>query len=93
MMRYLAIGWLVFLGLVVCVGLGAAIYEGWPDSAVFEVTHVFRIPLRYVLSDCFEQEGCKSVQELMDIWNNIHPVTGIMPDQIVYAHIFQMVQP
>lgn len=34
MRRYLAIGWLVFLGLVVCVGLGAAIYEGWPDSGV-----------------------------------------------------------
>lgn len=61
-------------------------------GAVFELTHVFRVPLKYVLSDCFEQEGCKSVQELMDIWNNIHPVTGIMPDQIVYAHIFQMVQ-
>lgn len=55
----------------------------------FILTHVFRCRLGYVLSDAFEQEGCSSVQELMDIWKSIHPVRGVDADEIVWAHCFR----
>lgn len=58
-------------------------------GATFEFTHIMRMPLRFVISDCFRQEGCQSVQELIDIWKDIHPQVGVVPDQIVYAHIFK----
>lgn len=60
-------------------------------GATFQFTHIMRMELRFVLSDCFQQEGCKSVQELMNIWKDIHPTVGIVPHQIVYAHIFKKV--
>ena len=60
-------------------------------GAIFEFTHVFRISVGYMISDCFRQEGCASVQELMKIWNDIHPQTGIVNHQIVWAHIFRRI--
>lgn len=62
-------------------------------GALFELTHVFRIPLKYVATDCFVQEGVKSYQEFIEVWNGIHPSAGFQPEQIVWAHCFQQVQP
>ncbi len=59
-------------------------------DASFILTHVMRMRLGYVISDCFEQEGCKSVQQLVDIWNEIHPSKGVDPEQIVWAHCFKL---
>jgi hypothetical protein len=53
-----------------------------------------RMRIGYVLSDCFIQEGCKSVEELMDIWRSIHPTKcaeGIDGDEIVWAHCFRRI--
>jgi hypothetical protein len=55
----------------------------------FVLTHVMRMRLGFVLSDCFVQEGCRSVQELSEVWTGIHPGTGVDPDQIVWAHCFR----
>jgi hypothetical protein len=60
-------------------------------GATFEFTHIMRMELRFVVSDCFEQEGCKSVQELMSIWKDIHQKRGFVPADIVWAHCFRRV--
>ena len=62
-------------------------------SETFTLTHVFRCRLKDVVSDAFEQEGCKSCQELIEIWKSIHPSVGYDPEAIVWAHCFRMVQP
>lgn len=58
-------------------------------GCIFTLTHVMRMRLGYVGSDCFEQEGCKSVQEFVDIWKSIHPTKGFDPEEIVWAHCFK----
>ena len=57
----------------------------------FVLTHVMRMPFGYVLADCFEQEGCQSVQELTDIWKAIHSLKKVDPGQIVWAHCFRLI--
>lgn len=61
-------------------------------GARFVLTHVMRMRLGYVIADCFVQEGCVSVQDLINVWNNIHPGTGVgNGDQVVWAHCFRRV--
>lgn len=62
-------------------------------GASFRLTHVMRMRLGYVISDCFVQEGCRSVQELTDVWTGIHPGKGVDPEQIVWAHCFRRMDP
>ena len=57
-------------------------------GARFTLTHVMRMPLGYVMSDCFIQEGCATQQELMEVWDQIHQKKGVVPEQIVWAHCF-----
>ena len=55
----------------------------------FAIRHVFRVRLRYVVSDSFQQQGGKSYQELIEIWKGIHPAKGYDPEEIVWAHCFR----
>lgn len=59
--------------------------------AEFELTHVMRMRLGFVASDCFQQEGCQSYQEFLEVWKGIHPTAGFDPEQIVWAHCFKEV--
>jgi hypothetical protein len=52
----------------------------------YTLSHVFRASMMYVVTDAYEQEGCDSPQELIEIWKRIHPVHGYDPDEIVWAH-------
>lgn len=54
----------------------------------FELTHVMRMRLGDVFTDCFRQEGCTSAQELKDVWKAIHPRAEIDENRIVWAHCF-----
>ena len=54
----------------------------------FSLTHVMRMQLGHVISDCFVQEGCSTPQELIEIWDQIHKKIGVVPEQIVWAHCF-----
>ena len=58
-------------------------------GAEFELTHVFRVRLGYVVSDAFRQEGCDSPQELIEVWEAIHPTNGYDPEHIVWAHCWK----
>ena len=60
-------------------------------GATFEITHVMRMRLGFVGSDCFKQEGCKSEMDFIDVWQFIHPVDGFDEGQIVWAHCFRMI--
>ena len=62
-------------------------------EAWYELTHVFRVVLAYVVSDAYIQEGCESPGELIRIWGKIHPKAGYEPDRIVWAHCWKAVQP
>ena len=59
----------------------------------YELTHVFRVVLAYVVSDAYVQEGCESPGDLIRIWEKIHPKSGYEPDRIVWAHCWKEVQP
>lgn len=61
-------------------------------GATFELTHVMRMRLGYVGNDCFAQEGCRSVQDFMEVWTSIHPTKGFDEDHIVWAHCFRRVE-
>lgn len=65
-------------------------FEAFDET--FILTHVMRMRLGDVLSDCYEQEGCTSERELADIWIEIHPITGVDPEQIVWAHCFRALE-
>ena len=58
-------------------------------GAEFELTHVFRVPLEYVVENAYTQEGCESPGELIAIWKTIHPSKGYDPQQIVWAHCWK----
>lgn len=55
----------------------------------FVLTHVMRIPLRYVFADCYLQEGCRSKQDLIAVWKKIHPYMTVDHEAIVWAHCFR----
>lgn len=55
----------------------------------FVLTHVMRMRLGYVFSDCYLQEGCSSERELTGLWAKIHPNKPIDCELIVWAHCFR----
>jgi hypothetical protein len=61
-------------------------------GATFVLTHVCRIPLDYVARDCWEQEGCHSIEHFQEVWRSIHPRAGFEPVQVVWLHCFKQVQ-
>ncbi len=60
-------------------------------GATFRLTHVFRTRLGFIIADCFIQEGCDSVHDLIEVWKSIHPSKGVDRDAIVYAHCFRRI--
>lgn len=58
-------------------------------GARYELTHVFRVVLAYIVSDAYIQEGCDSPNDLIAVWQKIHPKSGYEPDRIVWAHCWK----
>ncbi len=58
----------------------------------FVLTHVMRMRLGFVATDCFIQEGCTSDQDFIEVWTGIHPKAGFDPEQIVWAHCFREIK-
>ena len=61
-------------------------------GAWFELKNVTEECLAYV-ADCWKSEGCTSREHFLSVWNEIHPVKGYDPEQIVYLHRFKKVEP
>jgi hypothetical protein len=63
----------------------------WAFGTHCELTHVFRVVLKYIVVDAYVQEGCVSPDELIAVWERIHPRKGYVPDAIVWAHCWKEV--
>lgn len=55
----------------------------------YMLTHVFRTTLEWVLTDCVQEEGCRTRLELEEVWRMIHPKMGIDLNRVVWAHCFR----
>ena len=56
----------------------------------FIIKDIWVATLRGV-SAFWEEEGCESKEDFMEIWKQIHPRKGWQPEQEVYVHIFKSV--
>jgi hypothetical protein len=54
----------------------------------FELLAVAKLPLEEVSKNLFRQEGCSSPEEFREIWAELHPRKGFVPEQMVYVHWF-----
>lgn len=57
----------------------------------FLLTLVKAVELSLVADHYYWEEGFSSSQGFIDIWEQIHPVKGYEPRQIVYLHEFHRV--
>ena len=62
------------------------------DGETYELTHVVKRRLGIVAYYYFEEEGAKNPQEFIQIWEEIHPKRGFIPDDIVWYHAFRKVE-
>lgn len=56
---------------------------------VYELTHVVKLPLAVVAEHFYEVEGADSVQEFIEIWEDIHYRRGFEADWEVWLHLFR----
>jgi|GEM_PF-1861425 len=54
----------------------------------FEITEVSKKSLRDIAQNHYLEEGAKSPEEFVDVWNSLHP-KGFDPEQVVYFHKFR----
>ena len=56
----------------------------------FVITNRARLSLGYV-ADHSKEEGCKSREDFIELWKQIHPRRGFLTEQIVKVHQFKKV--
>lgn len=60
-------------------------------GATFQISDVGRMTLETVAYAFYDDEGCKTPQDFIEIWEKIHPRKGFVPSQWVYVHYFRRV--
>lgn len=58
-------------------------------GATFQITNVMRCSLLLVANEYYLEEGCNSDYDFVQLWKQIHPRKGFMPNQMVYVHTFE----
>ena len=58
-------------------------------GAKFQIILVFEATLQQVCILGWYAEGLNSPREFADVWNEMHPVKGYVPSQIMYVHYFK----
>ncbi len=58
-------------------------------SRIYKITHVVEVPLSVVKQFFWREEGCNSSKEFVEVWEDIHPRKGFVPDQEVWLHLFE----
>ena len=58
------------------------------EDSKYKITLINKLPLWFIANELFETEGCKSTQEFIDVWEEIHPRKGWVDEQEVYYHYF-----
>jgi len=61
-------------------------------SATFRINDVCRMKLNTVAYAFYKEEGCKSPDDFINIWEKIHPRKGFDPEQWVFVHIFERIK-
>lgn len=56
---------------------------------IYVLTEVYRIPLSYIASYHYLEEGCNSDFEFRKVWERLHPRMGFVFDKKVYLHKFK----
>lgn len=56
----------------------------------FEVVNRFKMPLSIVALH-WKEEGCKDSTDFWEVWKQIHPRKGFVPDQRVFVHVFRRI--
>lgn len=56
---------------------------------IYELIMVSKLTLKDVSILYFEDEGFNTSEEFIKVWNEIHPRSGFIPEQNVWAHWFQ----
>jgi len=54
----------------------------------FEIVDTSYVRLETV-SDFWEEEGCESKEDFIEVWKQIHPRKGFVPEQRVFVHQFR----
>ena len=58
----------------------------------FHIHGVINMDLFHVALEYFKQEGFKTPEEFIKIWDKIHPKKKYDPNQHVYIHLFHFVE-
>lgn len=61
------------------------------DSTIFELDAIVKKSLHDVAYYFFKEEGAKDPHEFMDVWKELHPKKGFVPEQKVYFHTFKRI--
>lgn len=56
----------------------------------YQLIHVIKLPLVFIRNVLYEWEGAESSEEFEQVWNDIHPKKGFVPDQEVWYHHFRV---
>ena len=59
------------------------------DGVTYKLTSIARLRLGYIAEQKYAQEGAKSPEEFINVWNEIHPRKKYNPVQKVYYHEFE----
>jgi len=60
-------------------------------GAAFRILYIIEMQLEEVVEHWYE-EGCRSKEEFVNVWNRIHPLKGYDPEQWVWVHFFEKVK-
>ena len=59
------------------------------DDYTYELELVIQVPLWFVIEDLYESEGADSLDELKQVWCEIHTQKGYRPFDLVWYHHFK----
>lgn len=58
-------------------------------GAIFKITDVYKMRLSFIIYDHYKEEGFDSIKEAMEVWKQIHPIKGYVPDWLLWVHVFK----
>lgn len=59
---------------------------------VFELVSIEQKTLDAVRDNYWQQEGCNSPAEFVEVWNRIHPTRGFIGSNVRWLHEFKLVR-
>ncbi len=57
-----------------------------------QIVEVRKVRLGDVPEQYYIDEGCESPGDFIAVWKSMHPKLGFVPNQMVWLHVFRMVE-